>query len=137
MSDSEEYFIHSSRFPKNVAGPFYSLGAQTSDGTWCGECLSCMLPQAEAPDLLAPINDDNSDTYFIRQPQTEEEIERACEAAEVCCVSAIRYGGKNRKIIERLGPEYCDYEVLRNEETRIRKLPKKKWWQFWNKTHNI
>jgi hypothetical protein len=91
-----------------------------------------MVPEAEAPDLLAPIDDTNSDTYFVRQPQTEEEIERACKAAEVCCVSAIRYGGKNPKIIERLGEEYCDYEVLPDGKARIRKL-QRKWWQFWKR----
>lgn len=76
-----------------------------------GDCLSCGLPETEASDLLAPLNDDNLDTYFVRQPVTPEEVEAACWAIKVCCVSALRYGGTDVEIIKRLGndPEYCDY----------------------------
>jgi hypothetical protein len=50
------------RFPKNVPGSFYTTG----------ECLACTLPEKEAPDLLVPLDEANSDTYFVRQPQTPE-----------------------------------------------------------------
>jgi hypothetical protein len=72
-----------------------------------------------APELLAPIDDINSETYFLRQPATPEEIEHACQAIEVCCADALRYGGTDPAIIERLGnnPGYCDYL-----------LPKKRNW---------
>ena len=77
------------------------------------DCLQCEAPEAEAPDLLAVISEDNPNTYFVRQPETEDEVERACMAARVCCTSAIRYGGKDKAIINRLGnsPEYCDYFI--------------------------
>jgi hypothetical protein len=89
------------RFEKNVAGDFYTTG----------ECLACDAPESEARDLLAPLENDNFDTYFVKQPETAEEIERACRALEVCCVAALRYGGTNPEIIRRLGndPEYCDH----------------------------
>jgi hypothetical protein len=89
------------RFERNVAGDFYTTG----------ECLACDAPESEAPDLLAPLEGDNFDTYFVKQPETAEEIERACRALEVCCVAALRYGGTNPEIIRRLGndPEYCDH----------------------------
>lgn len=88
------------RFRKNVPGPFYTTG----------DCLACDAPEQEAPDLLAPLNGDNHDTYFVRQPKTTREIERACRAIEVCCVVALRYGGTDPNIIRRLGnePDYCD-----------------------------
>jgi hypothetical protein len=84
---SHEYFHHPRRLPKNAPGPFYSLGAISSGGEWCGDCLSCMAPETEAPALLAALDSDNSDTHFVRQPQTLEETEQASRAAEVCCVS--------------------------------------------------
>jgi hypothetical protein len=88
------------RFRKNVPGPFYTTG----------DCLACDAPEHEAPDLLAPLTGGNYDTYFVRQPATPDEIERACRALEVCCVAALRYGGTDPNIIRRLGndPDYCD-----------------------------
>lgn len=89
------------RFEKNVPGDFYTTG----------DCLACDAPESEARDLLAPLEKENYDTYFVKQPETPEEVERACRALEVCCVAALRYGGKNPQIIRRLGnnPEYCDH----------------------------
>lgn len=89
------------RFEKNVPGDFYTTG----------DCLACDCPEHEAPDLLAPLKNGNYDTYFVKQPETPDEVERACRAIEVCCVCTLRYGGKNPGIIRRLGnnPEYCDF----------------------------
>jgi hypothetical protein len=91
------------RFEKNAPGDFYTTG----------ECLACGAPEDEAPDLLAPIDDNNSETYFVKQPETPEEIERACRAIDVCCVEALRYGGKNPQIIRRLRYSVgcCDYKL--------------------------
>jgi len=88
------------RFRKNVPGPFYTTG----------DCLACDAPEHEAPDLLAPLIGCNYDTFFVRQPSTPDEVERACRALDVCCVAALRYGGSDPNIIRRLGnePVYCD-----------------------------
>ncbi len=93
------------RCPLNAPGPFYTMG----------ECLACDAPEAEAPDLLAPLTGGNLTTHFVRQPETPEEVERACKAILVCCVMDLRYGGTDRAIIERLGndPLTCDF-VLRD-----------------------
>ncbi|MES2945349.1 MAG: hypothetical protein V4772_20980, partial [Pseudomonadota bacterium] len=72
------------RFEKNVPGPFYTTG----------ECLSCGTPEAMVPDLLAPLTDENGDTYFVRQPSTPEEVERACQA--VRCAARMHFGTKER-----------------------------------------
>lgn len=91
------------RLAKNAPGDFYTDG----------DCLQCGLPEEEAPDLLAPVSDDNMDTYFIRQPQTAEEVERACRAILVCCTDSLRYGGHEPAILNRLGnrKESCDFPL--------------------------
>lgn len=133
MSDDKDIYLHPQRFPKNAPGSFYSLGSVGTDKTWSGQCRACKLPEAKAPTLLAALDDNNSDTFFIRQPETELEIEQACLAAEVCCVSAIRYGGKDEKIIRRLGSTYCDFAILDGAEPQLptNRRREKHWWQFW------
>ena len=117
------------RCPKNVPGDFYTDG----------ECLACDLPESEAPMLFAELTDDNFDTYFIKQPDTADELKLAISACEICCINAVRYGGKDKKILERLGDEYCDYKidndgsVVKNDSVSAvgEKNIAKKWWQFW------
>jgi hypothetical protein len=126
------------RCPLNVPGPFYTLGT----------CCACEAPEYEAPDLLAPLTGDNFTTYFVKQPRTPEEIERACRAIDACCVYDLRYGGTDPAIIKRLGnnPLCSDY-ILRSanlvltdhatasteeyERLLSATRPKRRWWQFW------
>jgi hypothetical protein len=132
MSNTPDIYIHLERFPKNAPGAFYTLGSVGEDGAGCGQCLSCELPEFEAPTLLAPLTNENSDTYFTRQPETAEEIDQACTAVEVCCVDAIRYGGKDLAIIECLGSDHCDFAVLYGVGPKHRVWNKqRRWWQFW------
>ena len=43
------------------------------------------------------------------QPQTEQELEHAISAVQVCCCAAVRYAGNDKTIIDRIGyPEACD-----------------------------
>lgn len=118
------------RFEKNVPGPFYTTG----------DCLACAAPEWEAPELLAPLEGGNYDTYFVRQPSTPEEVEKACRALEVCCVAALRYGGADPTIIRRLGndPLYCDHllpggPVPRPDWLAAQRAQRKRWWQFWRR----
>jgi hypothetical protein len=163
---ADDHFVHPRRFPKNAAGPFYTLGHRCPQITsrdaprlWCGDCLACEAPEAEAPDLLAPLSEHNIDTYFVRQPKTIDEIERACRAAKVCCVAALRYGGQDRAIIEQLNnsPDFCDYCIDATgsiwltvkpsgdfsraakkliskyiaDYQRAERRANSRWWQFW------
>jgi len=80
------------RLGKNVSGPFYTTG----------ECLACGAPAHEAPELFVPLDGDNYETYFVRQPVTSEEVERVCRAAERCCVEAVHYADQDAAIIRRL-----------------------------------
>jgi hypothetical protein len=123
----KDYYIHPKRLPKNVDGPFYTLGDQLKDGSWCGDCLSCEVPELEAPTLLAPLTDENSDTYFVKQPETEEEIEMACNAINSCCVSALRYGGNDPNVLARLSQGDCDNTefFLKSKKQIDSILPKK------------
>jgi hypothetical protein len=97
------YIWNPDRGTRNVTGAFYSLE---------GGCLDCRLPESEAPTLLSD-DDDDYETFFVKQPETDDETEQACKALEVCCVQALRYGGTNKKIIERLGnsPAFCDHDL--------------------------
>ena len=84
-------------------------------GDWytTGDCMACGAPEAEAPELFAPLEGENYETYFLRQPASPTEVERCCKAAAACCLSAVRYGGRMRAIIRALGnnPDVCDYIV--------------------------
>ena len=157
---NDDYFHHPLRFPGNAEGPFYTLGHKCSAierhtrREWCGDCMQCEAPELEAPDLLAPLKEGNIDTYFVRQPATSDELQRACRALMVCCVAALRYGGKDRAIIERLGndPELCDFianergELEQTVDGNGRFFPfadaiiakkltraRKRWWEFWKR----
>lgn len=101
--NAAEYYQHPERDPRGVAGPFYS----------CGQCLACAAPQELAPALVSELATNDFDTFFVRQPETAEEIEQACAAILICCVSDLRYGGQDPAIIARLGntPEYSDFLI--------------------------
>jgi uncharacterized protein (TIGR02996 family) len=105
---------HPSRCPETVSGAFYT----------CGSCLWCGAPETQAPELLAPLDADNSITYFVRQPRTAVEIQNACSAIVVCCVLDLRYGGTDPLVILRLGnvPEHCD-NLIREGSPRLVPAP--------------
>lgn len=105
---ARDYAWHPHRDKKNCAGAFYTLHD-------C--CLNCGLPEGEAPTLLSQDAEDN-DTYFIKQPSTPEEVESACSAVEICCINALRYGGKDKAIIARLGSTVCDFDIHGKLNTR-------------------
>lgn len=81
------------RYHENFQGDFY---------VECDVCTSCGAPQAEAPDLIDHSKADYRHCYFKKQPETDEEIERAITAIAVSCVAGLRYGGTNEKILKRL-----------------------------------
>jgi hypothetical protein len=105
------------RDPQNALGPFYAVEKL---------CLSCGLPEDEAPDLLADLDETGGDTFFVKQPETPNEVERACRAIDVCCVKALRYAGDDPAIIQRLqkwpaSAECCD--VLAVDSDAAKRLP--------------
>ncbi len=106
----EEWYKHPKRHPKNVDGPFYSL-AEFSGKDSHSECLDCDIPQGEARNLIQSLDGENGDTYFIKKPTSEKELQEAIASTEVCCVDAIRYGGNDPKIIKQMHQTLCDYKI--------------------------
>jgi len=102
------------RYPENSKGDFY-----VEDGV----CTSCGAPQAEAPDLIDHSKLKYGHCYFKKQPETNGEIERAINAIAVSCISGLRYGGTDEKILKRLyeigeGGQ-CDHKPIGNYKTLI------------------
>ena len=97
------------RYPENSQGDFY-----VQDQV----CISCGAPGAEAPDLIEHSKHEYGHCYFKKQPQTQGEIVRAISAIAVSCISGLRYGGKDEKILKRLyeigEAEQCDYKPIGN-----------------------
>lgn len=93
------------RAAENAPGPFYC----ESIGSDCG----CLLPETEAPELLATAGPPTYQTYFRRQPATPDEVERALAALLICPVQSLRYGGRDPSILARLAeyPYLCDYRL--------------------------
>jgi hypothetical protein len=80
-------------YPKNAPGDFYVEN---------GCCLKCEALYYEAPDLMAHDEEgDDPHCYFKKQPETPEEVERAVMACYISCVRAVRYTGRNPKILKR------------------------------------
>ena len=81
------------RYKKNCDGDFF-----VEDG----ECILCCLPETEAPSLMK--SDENS-CYFTRQPKTKEEVDQAISAIAVSCCSAVKYGGTDKDVIQKIHAE--------------------------------
>ena len=79
---------------------------------WKGLLYFSGASEVEAMGLMAY---SGGGCYFIWQPETEEEIEQAINTIAVSCVSAVRYGGTDQKIIKRLYSlnleSECDYKL--------------------------
>jgi len=102
------------RYSENSQGDFYVEN---------GVCTSCGAPQAEAPDLIDHSELEYGHCYFKKQPETDDEIERAINAIAVSCISGLRYGGTNEKILKRLYEigegEQCDHKPIGNYKPLI------------------
>jgi hypothetical protein len=76
--------------------------------------VSCGAPHVVAPELIGWADTSAGGTtrcIWKKQPQTEEEIDRAIMVIEVSEVGCHRYAGTNPQIIRRLSSEYCDNQL--------------------------
>jgi hypothetical protein len=108
------------RFPKNVEGPFFVAN---------GECITCMAPEHEAPDLMG-FDQEANHCYFRKQPSTPEELERAVRAVWASCCSAVQYSGDDPRVHQRIAELH--EEALKR--MRQREKEKRPWWKFWGNT---
>jgi hypothetical protein len=96
-------------YPKNVEGDFY-----VEDGC----CTGCMVYEHYAPNLVS-FDESDRHCFIAKQPTDENELYQAVKiiwASETACV---RYGGKNPRILKRLGEaglaDCCDRQHLIQE----------------------
>ena len=89
--------------PRNADGPFY-----VEDGM----CMACGAPEAQAGELMGHEESDGH-CFFKRQPETPEEENRAILAVWSSCCGAVRYGGDDQILIQRLvnigEADQCDH----------------------------
>lgn len=83
------------RHPEEVPGDFY---------VQCEICLACEIPCDEAPDLMGrPYSSEkHHGCFFLKQPATPDEIDRACNAVSHSCIEAVRYTGNDAAILQKL-----------------------------------
>ena len=85
--------------PKSTFGDFYVEET-------C--CMNCGVPQAIAPDLVGWTNEDLQQCYWVKQPQTADELDRAIQIIHAQEIGCHRYSGSDRAILRRLPAEQCD-----------------------------
>ncbi len=105
------------RFPKNAPGPFFVAN---------GECIACMAPEREAPDLMG-FDQEATHCYFRKQPSTQEELERAARAVWVSYCGAQYYSGDDPTVHRRI----ADLQKQTLNRMRRRANEKRPWWKFW------
>jgi hypothetical protein len=76
-------------------------------------CITCGVPQAVAPTLVGWRETEGmTQCYWIRQPETPDEVEQAIQIFDQQEVGCHRYAGTDSKIIRRLPPGQCDFPKL-------------------------
>ena len=86
------------RHPLNVEGPFYIEK---------DVCVGCGIMHQAAPELMGmheypPGEPGHFHCFVKRQPVSAEELDRAMEAMTVSEVAALRYGGTDPAILQKL-----------------------------------
>jgi len=72
-------------------------------------CTACGVPQAIAPDLVGWTNEKYRQCYWIKQPETPGEIERAVEILHAQELGCHRYSGTDPLLLAKLPVEDCDH----------------------------
>ena len=67
------------------------------------------MPQALPPELVGWTEEELPSCYWIRQPETRDEVDRAIKIIHTQELGCHRYAGKDPAILERLPREECDF----------------------------
>lgn len=70
-------------------------------------CITCGVPQAEAPELVG-WTEQKASCYWIRQPETLAEVDKAINVLNSQEVGCHRYSGNDPYILSRVDQEVCD-----------------------------
>jgi hypothetical protein len=71
--------------------------------------MSCGVPQSIAPELVGWVGDKSGHCYWIRQPETADELDRAIKILHTQELGCHRYSGTDPAILKRCPPEDCDH----------------------------
>jgi hypothetical protein len=74
-----------------------------------GCCTSCGVPQSIAPELVGWTDGESPSCYWIRQPESAEEVAGAIKIIHTQELGCHRYSGNDPSILERLPREECDF----------------------------
>jgi hypothetical protein len=74
-----------------------------------GCCMSCGVPQSVAPDLVGWTNENLTQCFWLKQPQTAAELDRAIKIIHSQELGCHRYSGSDPAILQRLPAEDCDH----------------------------
>ena len=97
---------------RTVAKPSQNGEAKSALGDFCVQdtcCMSCGVPQSIAPDLVGWTNENLTECYWLKQPRTPDELDRAIKIIHTQELGCHRYGGKDPAILRRLPAEDCDH----------------------------
>ena len=73
-------------------------------------CMSCGVPQAIAPELVGWRDQNRQlNCYWIKQPETADELDRAIKILHTQELGCHRYSGHDPAILKRCPPEDCDH----------------------------
>ncbi|HEX7027058.1 MAG TPA: hypothetical protein VF268_07435 [Gammaproteobacteria bacterium] len=109
----------------NAPGDFY-----VEDGC----CVSCGIPESEAPELFAWEETDNEfhkghksyHCYVCRQPKTEAEIDKMISIMSYQELDCIRYKGNDSRTLEKIEKagqsEYCDLTTKSSVTSALSRL---------------
>jgi hypothetical protein len=74
-----------------------------------GCCVSCGVPQMVAPELVGWTEEESPSCYWIRQPETADEVNRAIRIIREQDLGCHRYSGNDPAILKRVPREECDF----------------------------
>ena len=72
-------------------------------------CTQCGVPHSIAPELVGWRDEASGSCYWIRQPETAGEVEKAIKIIHTQELGCHRYSGNDAAILKRLPREECDF----------------------------